>query len=44
MKLVVYLNEAPSGYAGYMGVYIKLKKSDRDGTLAFHKAFHICFG
>ena len=35
MKLVVHLNEAPCGYAGYMGVYIKLIKSDRDGTLAW---------
>ena len=35
MKLSVYLNEAPGGYAGYMGVYIILMKSDRDGTLAW---------
>ena len=35
MKLVVNLNEAPSGYAGYMGVYIILMKSDRDGTLGW---------
>ena len=34
MKLQVNLNEAPCGYAGYMGVYIVLMKSDRDGTLA----------
>jgi hypothetical protein len=33
MKLLVYLNQAPSGYAGYMGVYVILMKSDRDGTL-----------
>ena len=33
MKLSVDLNEAPSGYAGYMGVYLHLMKSDRDGTL-----------
>ena len=33
MKLQVQLNEAPSGYAGYMGVYLVLMKSDRDGTL-----------
>ena len=33
MKLWVYLNEAPSGYAGYMGVYLILMKSDRDATL-----------
>ncbi len=35
MKLLVYLNHAPSGYAGYMGVYILLMKSDRDGILAW---------
>jgi hypothetical protein len=33
MKLQVQLNEAPRGYAGYMGVYLVLMKSDRDGTL-----------
>ena len=33
MKLLVDLNEALSGYAGYMGVYVGLMKSDRDGTL-----------
>ena len=33
MKLSVDLNEAPRGYAGYMGVYIILMKSDRDGAL-----------
>jgi hypothetical protein len=33
MKLSVNLSEAPSGYAGYMGVYLILMKSDRDGTL-----------
>jgi hypothetical protein len=33
MKIWVYLNEAPSGYAGYMGVYLILMKSDRDGSL-----------
>ena len=33
MKLVVNFNEAPYGYAGYMGVYLILMKSDRDGTL-----------
>ena len=33
MKLWVQLNEAPYGYAGYMGVYLVLMKSDRDGTL-----------
>ena len=35
MKLVVDLNEAPGGCAGYMGVYLVLMKSDRDGTLAW---------
>ena len=35
MKLLVDLNEAPSGYAGYMGVFLVLMKSDRDGTLAW---------
>jgi hypothetical protein len=33
MKLLVNFNEGPSGYAGYMGVYLILMKSDRDGTL-----------
>ncbi len=33
MKLAINLNEAHFGYAGYMGVYIILMKSDRDGTL-----------
>ncbi len=33
MKLQVDLNEAPRGYAGYMGVYVKLMKSDRDADL-----------
>ncbi len=33
MKLQVELNEAPRGYAGYMGVYLKLMKSDRDADL-----------
>ena len=33
MNLFVNLNEALSGYAGYMGVYLVLMKSDRDGTL-----------
>ncbi|CAB4005921.1 TNF receptor-associated factor 4-like [Paramuricea clavata] len=32
MKLQVDLNEAPSGYAGYMGVYLILMKSDLDGA------------
>ena len=35
MKLQVDLNEAPRGYAGYMGVYLILMKSDRDETLAW---------
>ena len=35
MKLQVQLNEAQSGYAGNMGVYLILVKSDRDGTLAW---------
>ena len=34
MKILICLNEAPSGYAGYMGVYLILMKSDRDGILA----------
>ena len=33
MKLLVNFNEAPRGHAGYMGVYLVLMKSDRDGTL-----------
>jgi TNF receptor-associated factor 4 len=33
MKLLVYLNLAPYGYVGYMGVYLILMKSDQDGTL-----------
>ncbi len=33
MKLQVELNEAPSGYSGYMGVYLLLMKSDRDADL-----------
>ena len=35
MKLQAQLNMAPSGYAGYMGVYLVLMKSDRDETLAW---------
>ncbi len=35
MKLQVDLNEASSGYPGYMGVYLILMKSDRDATLAW---------
>ena len=33
MKLSINLNEGPRGDAGYMGVYLILMKSDRDGTL-----------
>ena len=33
MKLWVYLNEAVSGHAGYMGVYLILMKGDRDAAL-----------
>jgi hypothetical protein len=33
MKLQVQINEAPSGFAGNMGVYLVLMKNDRDGTL-----------
>lgn len=41
MKLKVYLNEAPSGHPGYMGVYMRLMKSDRDVILPwpFNKRF-----
>ncbi len=35
MKLSVYLNVAQSVNEGYMGVYIVLMKSDRDGALAW---------
>ena len=38
MKLLVDLNKAPRGYAGYMGVYRILMKSDRDGTLPWPSA------
>jgi hypothetical protein len=41
MKLGINLNEAPSGYAGYMGVYMHLLKSDRDGDLPW--PFTKCF-
>ena len=33
MKLRVYVNEGPRGYAGYMGIYLVLMKSDRDAFL-----------
>ena len=35
MKLSVNLNEGPCGYAGYMGVYLILMKSDRDFALSW---------
>ncbi|CAB4042950.1 TNF receptor-associated factor 4-like [Paramuricea clavata] len=43
MKLQVQLNESPSGYAGYTGVYLILMKSDRDGALQwpFTKRFTV---
>ena len=33
MKVIAYLNEGPSGNTGYMGIYIRLIKGDRDGSL-----------
>ena len=33
MKLWVYVSEAPSGYAGHMGIYLILMRSDRDAFL-----------
>ncbi len=33
MRMEVYLNEGPSGYTGYMGIYFCLMKSNRDGNL-----------
>ena len=33
MKLWVYVNEAPHGYAGYMGIFLILMKSSRDASL-----------
>ena len=33
MKVSSHLNEGPNGNTGYMGVYIQLMKSDRDGAL-----------
>jgi hypothetical protein len=33
MKVSVDLNEGPKGDTGYMGIYIHLMKSDRDGAL-----------
>ena len=35
MKLWVNVNEGSCGYSGYMGVYLALMKSDRDGELAW---------
>ena len=35
MRLQVQLNEGPGGYAGYMGVYLILMKSDQDGALSW---------
>ena len=43
MKLRVSLNQAPRGYAGYMGVFIVLMKSDRDGALAWPFAKRFTF-
>ena len=41
MKISIYINEAPGGYSGYMGVYLTLMKGDRDGALywPFTKAY-----
>ena len=41
MKVAANLNEGPNGKAGYMGIYLHLMKSDRDGTLPwpFSKRF-----
>ena len=33
MKVRAYLNEGPDGNTGYMGIYIRLIKGDRDGSL-----------
>ena len=33
MKAVVYLNQGPNGYTGYMGVYLSLMKGDHDDSL-----------
>ena len=43
MKLVACLNQAPSGYAGYMGIYLILMKSDRDATLPWPFTKHSTF-
>jgi hypothetical protein len=41
MKFGINSNEASSGYAGYMGIYLILMKSDQDGALTwpFNKRF-----
>ena len=44
MKLGVNLNEAPNGYAGCMGFYFILMKSDRDGALFWPFIKHHTFG
>jgi hypothetical protein len=33
MRMEIHLNEGPSGYTGYMGVYLCLMKGNRDATL-----------
>ena len=43
MKLAIQLNEAPYGYAGYMGVYLVLMKSDRDVALSWPFMKHHTF-
>ena len=43
MRLLVHLNEAPSGYAGCMGIYIALMKSDRDAFLSWPLTKHFTF-
>ena len=35
MKSSANLNEGPNGNTGYMGIYMHLMKSNRDGTLAW---------
>ena len=43
MQLRVYLNGAPYGHAGCMGVYLILMKGDRDGTLPWPFTKHYTF-
>ena len=43
MKLSVNLNEGPNGISGYMGAYIRLMKSDRDGSLPWPFAKYYTF-